>query len=295
MLDKGEEGNYEDLSEEEQGGASSDSAPEEAETWMSSSRVKMAATGHTTGTSLHPGKSVLHSKKTLSTEDKRPSKRVQFSMDEENDSTRGKASSFMFVELINVINLLAEEENGGDEVMEGDDDSDIIGGQEEGEEEEEEEESSELEEEESDLGEEEESDLGEEEESDLGEEEGSDGGEMEDSDGSEEGDTEGMDGERGQQGKEGEEPQERDKQLVKGMAECKYVPPHLRQRNRSGQVEKLKKRIQGLVNRQVGVPAFPHVSPWQHIWLRLSESNMQSISSQVEQLYLENSRNGKPR
>ncbi|KAK7170262.1 hypothetical protein R3I94_000481 [Phoxinus phoxinus] len=55
---------------------------------------------------------------------------------------------------------------------------------------------------------------------------------------------------------------------------CKYVPPHLREAmdsKRKAELEKLKRRVKGLIN-------------------RLSQPNMASISSQLEELYMSTSR-----
>ena len=91
-----------------------------------------------------------------------------------------------------------------------------------------------------------------------------------------------------------------------------YVPPHLREGRTSQNQERLRKTVQGLINRCRGrvrererEMRVPYCSQLIHSWgltcytlklvifsHRLSESNMQPISSQLEQMYRENSRNG---
>ncbi len=80
---------------------------------------------------------------------------------------------------------------------------------------------------------------------------------------------------------------------------ARYVPPHLQEgtegERRSKVLERLRKRVQGLVNRLcVSVHEFVRICVIKSglVCLRLSESNMKSISTELEQLYFENSRNG---
>ncbi|KAL5483805.1 hypothetical protein EMCRGX_G020220 [Ephydatia muelleri] len=326
VLDKGEKGDFEDITEDEMEGSSgSDSAPEEFETLTRSSRTKRNASA-TTRQALDvtgQGKGVLCQKKDLSSSsgDLRPSKRVQFSMDgrmnlkDEEDQ-----------------HAAAKDEEGDDDDDGGDDDDDDGAGMEDEEERDEGSDEEEMEEEESDgmegwedesdgedleegvgeeleegdgeeleegVGEELEEGVGEELEEGDGEElEEGVGEELEEGVGEEELEVEGVgeelevegDGGMGEEDRgkrargvaegEGSEGEGRaqedegggDEGKAREPAECRYIPPHLRQKDKSKQLGKLKKRVQGLLN-------------------RLSESNMQSISTQLEQLYHENSRN----
>ena len=70
--------------------------------------------------------------------------------------------------------------------------------------------------------------------------------------------------------------------------QAKYIPPHL---SVSGSSQWLRKRVQGLLNRWEWLSAVCSIA--YNTCSRLSESNMKSISTQLEQLYSENSRNGK--
>eukprot|EP00731_Ephydatia_muelleri_P023885 Em0016g156a len=287
VLDKGEKGDFEDITEDEMEGSSgSDSAPEEFETLTRSSRTKRNASA-TTRQALDvtgQGKGVLCQKKDLSSSsgDLRPSKRVQFSMDgrmnlkDEEDQ-----------------HAAAKDEEGDDDDDGGDDDDDDGAGMEDEEERDEgsDERDGGREGLEEGVGEELEEGDGEELEEGVGEE-------LEEGVGEEELEVEGVgeelevegDGGMGEEDRgkrargvaegEGSEGEGRaqedegggDEGKAREPAECRYIPPHLRQKDKSKQLGKLKKRVQGLLN-------------------RLSESNMQSISTQLEQLYHENSRN----
>lgn len=108
-----------------------------------------------------------------------------------------------------------------------------------------------------------------------------------------------------------DDPSQRGAAALLEASEGRYVPPHLRKaatgdskEKKARQLEKLRKKVQGLVNRCVVILSLVFVDKCVqagltqlicHITIfsvRLSESNMQSISSQLEQLYFENSRNG---
>ena len=194
-----------------------------------------------------------------------------------------------------------EDEKEGGEEMEGLKDTEVDGCKEEevmeesgessqGEEEEEEEDSEEEEEEGSDS-EEEEGDGCVDDEGDSEEGEGDGSGE-EESDGY-------LEDSEDEEGGSGEEEEEEgnvnhEKSTISSRS---YIPPHLR---RSDKSEKLKNKVQGLLNRSVCVcvcavflQSICCHSIFFTVLVRLSESNMKSISVQLEQLYLENSRNGK--
>ncbi|MCJ8731206.1 hypothetical protein PDJAM_G00196640 [Pangasius djambal] len=149
------------------------------------------------------------------------------------------------------------EEISEDEEDEDHDESEHMGeeeeeGEEDGEEEEEEEEGEENEEDEGE-GEENEEDEGEGEENEEGEGEDASEEEDEQDDGDEENSRE---------------------ESSSSQTTGKYVPPHLREAadsKRKAELERLKRRLKGLMN-------------------RLSEPNMGSISGQVEEMYMSNSR-----
>lgn len=252
VVDKGEKGSFEDTEDEVEGSSGSDSAPEELETLTRRSRAKRnmsAATKQTPDTVMGQGREALCSQKkdlSSSSEDLRPSKRVRFSMDEKRSLKNEEGQPAVVKD---------KEEDGMEEESDGMEGWEEMSDGEELEEEDEKEGDGKEEDDDNDEEEEEEGDGG------MGEENRGKCGRN----------TEGenSDGEcRGQEDEGGG-----DNGRTQGPAECsRYIPPHLRQKDKSKQLGKLKKRVQGLLN-------------------RLSESNMQSISIQLEQLYLENSRN----
>ena len=257
VLDKGKKGSYEDLSEDEQEGGSqsgSDGAPEEAKTWTSrAKRSGSAATARHTPGIVDKGLLRPERSPSTSSEDLRPNKRVRFNVDKDAKNSK--------LHLPVVEGVLHHGDKEEEEEEEDGDDNDDDGGvkEEEDMEDDGEEESDEDGEEESDEDGEEESDEGGE-ESDGLEEDGDGGEEEEESDGemgddideAEREDVEDVEGEGNDT--EGREVSLKGEGLcgeeqAEGAAECRYVPPHLRQKDKSKQLEKLKKRIQGLVNR----------------------------------------------
>ncbi|KAK3546349.1 hypothetical protein QTP70_025754 [Hemibagrus guttatus] len=174
-----------------------------------------------------------------------------YASDEEEESDKAKRG-------LEKLEEISEDEEEEDERSEhtGDEEEDDVGG--DGEEIEEEEEVEEGEKEEDDDDEEEEEE--EEEEDDEKEEEKEENEECEDV--SEEEDEQDDDENKSQDKSSSSE------------AAGKYVPPHLREADdskRKAELERLKRNLKGLIN-------------------RLSEPNMGSISGQVEEMYMSNSR-----
>lgn len=266
VLDKGEKGNYEDLSEDEQEGGSqsgSDGAPEEAKTWTSrAKRSGSAATARHTPGIVDKGLLRPERSPSTSSEDLRPNKRVRFNVDKD-----AKNSKLHLPDVEGVLHPgdKEEEEEGEEDGDDNDDDGGVKeeedmedGGEEESDEDGEEEIDEDGEEESDEVGEEKSEEDGE--ESDGLEEDGDGGEEEEESDGEmgddideaeredvEDVEGEGNDTEGGEVALKGEG--QCGEERAKVAAECRYVPPHLREKDKSKQLEKLKKRIQGLVNR----------------------------------------------